>query len=487
MMGQTTETPQQRQRRFDLLRAPLFGPILMRPVGRRMLQILVLLISIAMVFDGFTGSQLAPRNLATIGSWVHFRGLLILVLLVGGNFFCTACPFMFVRDLARRIFRPVLNWPLALRNKWLSIVLLVAFLFVYEWLDLWGSPVWTAWLIVGYFGTAIVVDSLFKHASFCKYVCPIGQFNFTASALSPLEVSVRDPDVCASCQTLDCIRGTRHVDDEAIVLQRGCELALFQPEKKGNMDCTFCMDCVYACPHENVGVLTRLPGSELWNDDLRAGVGRPSRRPDLSALAAIFTFAALLNAFAMTSPVYALQEWLGGWLGVQSEWPVLGSLFLFGLAVEPAVLIGSAAYLTRRATGDQDSLVAVGLRFAYGLVPIGVGIWAAHYSFHLLTGFWTFLPVVNAFIAPVLAVAPMDPTTVPPGLPDAFVYPVEVGLLSLGLVGSWLASLQIATREYGARSRAGFVPWAVLAAALWAAGLWLLSQPMEMRGTFLGG
>ena len=31
---------------------------------------------------------------------------------------------------------------------------------------------------------------------------------------------------------------------------RGCELALVQPRKVGNMDCTFCMDCVRACPHD---------------------------------------------------------------------------------------------------------------------------------------------------------------------------------------------------------------------------------------------
>ena len=83
--------------------------------------------------------------------------------------------------------------------------------FVYELFDLWNSPWWTAWLIVGYFVAALVIDGVFKHATFCKFVCPIGQFNFVASTVSPLEVKVRDLDVCTRCGTKDCIRGRRDV------------------------------------------------------------------------------------------------------------------------------------------------------------------------------------------------------------------------------------------------------------------------------------
>ena len=131
----------------------------------------------------------------------------MLVLLCAGNFFCMACPFMLVRNFARKFLHPRLTWPRALRNKWLSVGLFVLILFCYELFDLWASPWWTAWLIVAYFTRVLVVDGLFKHASFCKFVCPIGQFNFIASTLSPLEVAVRDQDVCAECHTKDCIRG----------------------------------------------------------------------------------------------------------------------------------------------------------------------------------------------------------------------------------------------------------------------------------------
>ena len=40
-------------------------------------------------------------------------------------------------------------------------------------------------------------------------------------------------------------------------------LELYQPRKSSNMDCTFCLDCVHACPHDNVGILADLPGKDL--------------------------------------------------------------------------------------------------------------------------------------------------------------------------------------------------------------------------------
>ena len=467
----------------DWLRVPVLGRFLRWRHARTAMQIPLFAFAVLMIVHGLFGPQLSARNAASLLTWIHFRGGVLIALLVAGNLFCMACPFMLPRELARRFFKPVLHWPRRLRTKWLSLALFVLILFAYELFDLWSNPRWTAGLILAYFAGALVVDGLFKKASFCKWVCPIGQFNFVASTLSPLEVQVSDPDVCARCETLDCITGTRK---EGSIVQRGCELMLFLPEKKGNMDCTFCLDCIHACPHDNVALTTRLPGSELWTDPRRSGVGFFSQRKDLAALVIVFTFGALLNAFGMVSPVYAVESWLSARTGVTHEAPLLGAIFLLLLVIEPALLLGLAAWMTRRAAGVREALLPLATRFAYALVPLGVGIWMAHYSFHLFTSLLTFIPVTQSAFAdfglPLLG----TPAWQLGGLSPGWVHPLEQGFLGLGLLGSLLVAWRIAGREAPARAMAAFLPWAGLCLLLWSSAVWLMGQPMEMRGTMTG-
>jgi len=94
------------------------------------------------------------------------------------------------RKLGRRLGLPQRAWPRVLRSKWFGIALLVLFFWAYETFSLWDRPIWTAWLIINYFLIALAIDAFFSGASFCKYVCPIGQFQFVASLVSPLEVKV---------------------------------------------------------------------------------------------------------------------------------------------------------------------------------------------------------------------------------------------------------------------------------------------------------
>jgi ferredoxin len=454
------------------------------------LQIPFLVLSVVMILHGLFGPRLAPKNLATVLTWVHFRGALVLVILVAGNFFCLACPFMLVRNMARKFLRPWMNWPQSLRNKWMAVALFVAVLFVYELFDLWASPWWTAWLIVGYFLAVLVVDGIFKHASFCKFVCPIGQFNFIASTLSPLEVQVRDQDVCTHCKTKDCIRGAREKVPSAsqfVVIQRGCELALYQPLKVGNMDCTFCLDCVHACPHDNVGISARLPAAELMIDPLRSGVGHFSRHRDLAALAIVFSFGALLNAFGMVSPIYALEDWLSKLLHLSHEAPLLGLIFAAVLVGEPILLLGLAAWSTRALQGSPRALVPLAVRYSYALVPLGFGMWLAHYGLHFLTGILTFIPVTQSAVADFGRPWLGTPLWTWTGIPTRFVQAIELGFLLLGFAGSLLVTHRLASEDCQQRPMRAFVPWATVCMLIWGASVWLMFQPMEMRATFLGG
>jgi ferredoxin len=472
---------------FDLMRVPVVGALLRWRHARTFLQIPLLVLSAVMVLHGLLGPSLAPKNLATTLAWLHFRGLLVLVILGAGNFFCLACPFMLVRNFARRFARPWLSWPVRLRNKWLSVFLFAGILFVYELFDLYASPWWTASLVVAYFLAVLVVDGVFKHASFCKFVCPIGQFNFVASTLSPLEVRVRDPGVCGSCSTKDCIRGQRTAGPDSIVVQRGCELALFQPLKAGNMDCTFCLDCVHACPHDNVGIIARLPASELIPDPRRAGIGYLSRRKDLAALSMVFTFGALLNAFGMVSPVYALEDWLGRLLHISHEAPVLGLIFLLFLIVEPLLLLMLATWVTRVWAQSRRGWLAIMVRYTYSFIPLGFGMWLAHYGFHFFTGLYTFIPVTQSALTDLGWPIMGTPHWTWTGFSMRVVQPLEIGFLLLGLAGSLLVVRRLSEEEETEHPMRAFIPWASVCLLIWLGAMWLMFQPMEMRVTLMNG
>ncbi len=133
------------------------------------------------IVDGLFGPQVGAMNLAGVLPWIHWRGFLVLGLLAAGNVFCMACPFMLPRTLARRWLPARLRWPRRLRSKWPAVILLVLFFWSYEAFSLWDSPWWTAWIAIGYFVLSFVIDGVFRGASFCKYLCPIGQFNFVQS------------------------------------------------------------------------------------------------------------------------------------------------------------------------------------------------------------------------------------------------------------------------------------------------------------------
>ena len=473
----------------DILRWPLVGRLLKWRHARTSLQLGLLVAAAAVVLHGLLGPEIAPGNLATVLTWVHYRGLLVVALLAAGNFFCAGCPFVLVRDWGRRLHAPARLWPKRLRGKWIAVVFFVAVLFAYELFDLWALPRGTAYLVLAYFGAALAVDLVFKGGTFCKHLCPIGQFNFVASTMSPLELRIREAATCQSCLTSDCIAGRRSPEAPNLIVQRGCELGLFLPAKVGNLDCTFCLDCVQACPHDNIAIAVRTPGIELVDARRRSGIGRIVNRPDIALLVVLFVFGAMLNAFAMVAPVHQVEQWLSQTIGSTSESLVLGCLFVFGLGVAPILLLGTAAGVTRILTGDRAASIGrVSMRYAYGLVPLGFSMWLAHYGFHFLTGALTVVPVTQSASIDVLGWAALgDPLWRLAGMRPGAVFPIQLGCILLGMAGSLAVMHLISLRDYPDRSSRATAPWAIVVVLLAAAAIWILFQPMEMRGIGLPG
>ena len=468
--------------RYNLLDLPVIGPFLRWRHSRAIMQAIMLLLSGLILFDGLLGPQVAYNNLATVSAWIHYRGFLILALLVFGNLFCMACPFMLPRKMAKSMqkrFHLGRGWPSWLPQKSIAIVLLVVFFWSYEAFNLWASPWITAWVVIGYFGAAFLIDLFFKGAAFCKNVCPVGQFNMVYATISPTEIAVIEPSACATCTSKDCIAGRESIP--------GCETHLFQPKKIGNLDCTFCLDCVHACPYDNVGLLTRMPGVELINQQRRSGIGQLSERFDMAFLIIVLSFGAFMQAFGMIPPVYALEAWLAGLLGLTTEAPVLAIIFFIGVVALPLSLIGGAGWLSRKGTQSDLTLKQTISSFAPSIIPLGAGMWAAHYSFHFFTGGLTLLPVVQSFVddafgAQYLGKPRWDLAEI---LSYNQIILLESIFLYTGLIGSLLVAWLIAVQLYRTRQQAlrGWLPWAVLFVVMLGTGLWIMLNPMEMRGT----
>lgn len=455
--------------RWNLLQTPILGSMLRHRHFRRGVQTAMLLLAFVVAADGLFGTQVAPMNLAGVLPWTYWRGLVVIALLAAGNLFCMACPFTLPRDLARKFVLPRYRWPRRLRSKWIAVGLLLTYLWAYEAFRLWDSPRWTAWVILGYFAAAFAVDSVFKGASFCKYVCPIGQFHFVHALVSPLEVNVREPAVCGSCITHDCIRGNDR--------QRGCEMNLFQPKKLGNFDCTFCLDCVQACPQQNVGILRVLPGKSLYQDSRGSGIARLNRRPDVAALVLILVFGAFVNAAGMTGPV---MMWMHDWhakLGLSSMVPIVTALYAGGLLVIPGLLVAACGWVSRHWAQASVTWKEASCSFALALVPMGFGMWLAHFSNHLIAGWSRIVPVIQSMLSPASGDYPL--AWIPSWLPS-----LELLFLDLGLLFTLYLAWRVASRLVrGARQAfAVFLPWAFLATALYSAGVWIVFQPMQMRG-----
>jgi hypothetical protein len=130
-------------------------------------------------------------------------------------------------------------------------------------------------------------------------------------------------------------------------------------------------------------------------------------------------------------------------------------------------------------------------RFVYALAPLGFGMWLAHYSFHFLTGGLTIVPVAQSFAADLGLFRGAVQWGLGPLVPGDWLFPIEALFLYAGAFGAIITAVQIARRwpdgaPPAAQAAALRVaaPWIVLILLLLAAGLAILVQPMEMRGTF---
>ncbi len=485
---------------FDLLTIPWLRRFLLWKHNRTSLQLILLFFALCVIYDGFFGEQLAPKNFATTASWIDYRFILVLVIVGLGNLFCMSCPFVLVSHSLQKRIGLNRNWPDWLKGKWLALGLLLLLFFFYEQLSFWDNPFFTALVTSLYFGGAIIIDSIFKGNAFCRYVCPLGLFNQAYAMVSPTEVKSKSFQYCSSCATKECVRGrtenhlTRQTEEQnkpgsPIVIeiktkqsqhqieQEGCQMSLYMGTKQSNINCTYQLACARSCPYSNVGFEFRNPLRELWTNI-------KTRDMSVAVTAIVLLFASLSNAGAMIGPVQDFERWLGDTTGLRDNF--WSFTLLFGLiALASPVLFGwLATFFTQKLAQTDEPLSAIFKRFGIGLLPLGLGIWMAHYFFHFVVGAGGFIPAFqNIFVRLGLPIFGQPNWKGGAILPYELIFPLQILMIYGGFMGSAIAIYQISRKMYKKKAaRRAMLPFLILALLVGIIAVLIMTQPMQARG-----
>ncbi|MEE9594135.1 MAG: 4Fe-4S binding protein [Candidatus Hydrothermarchaeales archaeon] len=463
-IGELVKTAPVREYKFDMLR---FSPLDRALKSRRLpiiLQTPVLAIYLVLIIAGLFGAQVGGANIATVAIWtIWWTGIIILILFFG-KAWCFICPWHTVTTwIKRRDLSLNLRWPGRLNNIYPAIGLFIGV----TWLELGFSitylPRYTAYFLIFLMGLAILTAMLFKRRAFCMHLCFIGAIQGIYSSVSPLELRSRDKDVCRSCSTKDCIKGNEKGDP--------CPVLIYAGGMKRNNSCILCMECVKTCPHDNLGLNIRPPGSEL------AGIKLFKAQEAFLAVSLLgLTF---FHGFTM------FPSWMG--FGMETSWGMYYIVFtalLIGSMVFPAAVTYAFSWASGALSGiDRYTPRGVFKGFAYALIPLALAYHLAHNVMHLLMEAPILIPVLSDPLGFGWDLFGTRDYSAMPILSMRTHKYIQVALVLFGLVISNVAALRISQRLYGEESKAikGFLPISLLVLLVAVISIVFLMQPMTRR------
>ncbi len=378
------------ERRINLLeRAPLLKRILKARAFQPVLMLLTLAVFTLAILTGIAGTPAGSRNFGIIFVWIVWWALLMMVLVpFFGRLWCTVCPIpapgewlqrrAIVQRRPGKLWTRGLRWPRRLKNMWLQNF---GFLGVAMFSTIiLTRPNVSAWLLLSFLLLGVGLSALYKNRVFCRYVCPVGGFIGLYSLLSPLELRVADPDVCANHKTKDCITGNEN--------GYGCPWMVFPGSLTRNVYCGMCFECLKTCPQDNIVLNLRPFGSDL--------MVAKERRLDEAYKAFIMLGCALHYSAVLLGP----WGWLKSWANMDTlpHWALYAAGFVtFNLALLPG-LFGLMVWLIRRFTHQQRPFRQMFVDYAYALIPLGLAAWIAFsFGFVLVNGSYALAVLSDPF------------------------------------------------------------------------------------------
>jgi hypothetical protein len=417
-------------------------------------------------------------NIAPILTWTVWWGLLIVLILFAGKAWCYVCPWDAMAGWSERLTlwrkaRESLTlgyrWPRVIRNISMATVLFIGLTWIELGFGVTMRPRVTAWLAMAMLLMAVVSALLFDRRSFCRYGCLVGRVSGLYAMFSSVELRARSGETCERCRTKECVKGSENA--------YGCPTFLYPRKMKTNTYCIQCMECVQACPNDNLAFNLRPWGSDL------AVEGKP--RSDEAYLALLMLSITGFHGLTMTPQWQRLTGLLGGTLqlGNLLAFTLGMALIMLGPVLVYAGLVAWSHRSARSTAAGRLSYASYFVRYAYALLPIALFYHIAHNLEHLLMEG----PKVVAMISDpfgwgwnLLGTAYW---TIPPLISLEVLWLVQVLLVLVGHVYSLWVAQKTALRLFGS-SRSAFrsqVPMLIGMIAFSVFSLWLLKQPMEMR------
>lgn len=376
--------------RLNLLeRAPWLRRVLRARAFQPILMLTTLFVFTLAILTGLAGTPAGSHNFGIVFVWIAWWALLMIVLVpFFGRLWCTVCPIPAPGEwlqrraiLGRGPARPWTRgwrWPRLLRNMWLQnfsflgVALFSALILT--------RPTISALVLLSFLLLGVVLSALYKNRVFCRYVCPVGGFIGLYSLVSPVELRVADPDVCAAHKTKDCISGNE--------FGYGCPWMVFPGNLMRNAYCGLCFECLKTCPKNNIVLNLRPFGSDL--------LVAKERRLDEAYKAFIMLGCALAYSVVLLGP----WGWLKSWANMDSvgHWALYALGFLaFNLAVLPGAF-ALIVLLIRRIVPSSRSFRQMFTDYAYALIPLGLAAWIAFsFGFVLVNGSYALAVLSDPF------------------------------------------------------------------------------------------
>jgi polyferredoxin len=323
------------------------------------------------ILAGLVGTPVGSHNFSIVFVWIAWWAILILVAVpFFGRGWCAVCPIPLPGEWLQRgaVLNPPdkkpkwfnLRWPKALRNIWLqntSFLLLALFSSV-----LLTTPNITGIVLAGMLFAAIGLSTVFERRAFCRYLCPVGGFIGLYSQTAPIELRIKDKQVCATCEGKPCYNGSTN--------GYGCPWDVFPGGLTKNTYCGLCMECLRTCPHDNIAVNMR---------PFSADLAKPSTRMDEAFKAFIMLGSAMIYAGVLLGPWGVLKD--AAYNVGTSAWFIYAAAFLSIIfLVMPSFF---ALCVTR-----FENLNIFKKRFATlssALIPLGLMFWVAFSLSFVLT------------------------------------------------------------------------------------------------------